>query len=64
MKIRKLLKYGLIIGGLLGFILGATACYMQLDDEKEEPRPASSKSDKNLIQPKVQSIQVIGMDEK
>lgn len=55
------MKYGCIIGGVIGLIFGAVAGYIQTDDEKNEIRAISARSDTNGLvdNPKVQSIEVV-----
>lgn len=60
LKVQKLMKYGCIIGGVLGLICGAIAGYIQTE-EGNEMHMISAKSDMNefVDNPNVLSIEVI-----
>lgn len=54
------MKFGGIIGGVIGMIIGAVAGFLQTDNEDNETRSVSAKSDAILVvNPKVQSIEVV-----
>lgn len=54
------MKYGGIIGGVIGLIIGAVAGFLQSDNEDNETRTVSAKSDAILVDnPTVQSIEVV-----
>ncbi|XP_031619154.1 sensory neuron membrane protein 1-like [Contarinia nasturtii] len=59
LKFQKILKFGGILGGIVGLGFGAVACYMQMDDKDEIKDDLSAKSDTQLNNPKVQSIEVV-----
>lgn len=65
MKLRILIKYGCAIGGVLGLMLGAIACYFQIESESNEVRMISAKPDTNglVINPQVLSIEVISNEQ-
>lgn len=66
LKLQKLMKYGCIVGGIIGLILGGIAGYIQTENERNETRMISAISDTNelTIHPKVLSIDVMSNDEK
>lgn len=60
-----LMKYGSIIGGFFGLILGAIACYFQIDNERNDTHKfsADAHSNDSVIKPKVVSIEVISNEQ-